>query len=134
MRVAVPVWGERVSPVFDVANRLLMADIEGDQEIFRNELILDEREPGRRAQRVAELHVDVLICGAISEALETMLTSAGVEVVAQICGPTDEVLHAFVSGRLTGDVFLMPGCGNRRRIGRRRSKGKPRSRIQGDAV
>jgi predicted Fe-Mo cluster-binding NifX family protein len=122
MRVAVPVWGERVSPVFDVANRLLTTDIIGDDETSRSEFTLDEQEPARRAQRLVQLGVDVLICGAISEALETMLTAGGVQVVARICGPAEEVLQAFVSGRLAGDAYLMPGCCSRGRIRRRRSR------------
>jgi predicted Fe-Mo cluster-binding NifX family protein len=57
----------------------------------------------------------VLICGAISRPLEAMLLSAGVEVIPQTCGPVEEVLKAFMSGKLTEKAFLMPGCCGRRR-------------------
>jgi len=115
MRVAIPIWTGRVSPVFDVAGRLLVVDIDGNREISRQEAALEEVQLPPRAKRVAQLGVDVLICGAISWPLEAMLASAGVRVMPQICGPVEEVLRAFVSGQLANRAFVMPGCCGRRR-------------------
>jgi predicted Fe-Mo cluster-binding NifX family protein len=116
MRTAIPISDGRISPVFDAARRLLLVDIENGREIWRTEQIVEEPELGPRARRVAESGADVLICGAISRPLEAMLLSAGVEVIPQTCGPVEDVLKAFVSGRLTEQAFVMPGCcGHRRR-------------------
>ena len=109
-------WAGRVSPVFDVAKRLTVVDVEAGRQLHREELALEEQDPIRRAQRVAAAGVGVLICGAISRPLEQMLTAGGVEVIPQTCGPVDQVLAAFVTGGLDGGAFLMPGC--RRRRGR----------------
>jgi len=127
MRVAIPTWDARVSPVFDVARRLLVVDIEGDVEVSREETGLEKTQVVPRARRVAELGVDVLICGAVSRPLEAMLVSAGVRVVPQTCGPVEDVLRAFVSGQLADNAFLMPGCcGRRRRFRGRHRRGRPR--------
>jgi hypothetical protein len=83
MRVAIPFFDGRISPVFDTARRLLLVDIEGGREVWRTEQIVEEPELGPRARRVAELGADVLICGAISWPLEVMLLSARVEVIPQ---------------------------------------------------
>jgi predicted Fe-Mo cluster-binding NifX family protein len=115
MRVAVSTWSGRVSPVFDVAKHLLLVDFDGQAQAAREEAAVDETEPAARAERVAHLGVDVLICGAISGPLEAMLISAGVRVIPHTCGPVDEVLQAFAGGRLTDGAFLMPGCCGRRR-------------------
>jgi len=116
MRVAITVFDGRISPVFDAARRLLLVDIENGREVWRTEQIVEEPELGPRARRVAEFSADVLICGAISWPLEAMLLSVGVEVIAQTCGPVEDVLKAFISGRLTEQAFVMPGCcGHRRR-------------------
>jgi predicted Fe-Mo cluster-binding NifX family protein len=115
MRVAVPTWSDRVSPVFDVAKHLLLVDFDGEAQASREEVPVGETEPAARARRVAQLGVDVLICGAISGPLEAMLISAGVRVIPHTCGPADEVLEAFAAGRLTDEAFLMPGCCGRRR-------------------
>jgi len=101
--------------VFDEARCLLVVGIEGGDEASRREERIDETDLARRALRVAELGVDVLICGAISWPLEASLASAGVRVISQTCGPVEDVLKAFVSGGLTDGAFLMPGCCGRRR-------------------
>jgi len=118
MRVAIPISNGRISPVFDAARRLLLVDVENRREIGRTEKVVEEPEMAPRARRVAELGVDVLICGAISRPLEAMLLSAGVEVVPQTCGQGEEVIRAFLSGQLTEQAFLIPGCCGRRRRSR----------------
>ncbi|MCK4341845.1 MAG: NifB/NifX family molybdenum-iron cluster-binding protein [Phycisphaerae bacterium] len=127
MRVALPTWDGRISPVFDVARRLLVVDVERDAEIGRSEVDLEETRLAARASRVTALGVHVLICGAISWPLEAMLTSAGIRLIPQICGPVEDVLRAFLAGQLPDEAFLMPGCcGRRRRFrGGRRHGGRP---------
>ena len=115
MKVAIPTWTGRVSPVFDVAKRLLVVNLDGDAEVDRAEAAAEETGLVARARRVTQLGVDVLICGAISMPLEEMLVSAGVRVIPHTCGPVEDVLRAFVSGRLTDGAFLMPGCCRRPR-------------------
>jgi predicted Fe-Mo cluster-binding NifX family protein len=115
MRVAIPISNGRISPVFDAARRLVLVDVENGRELGRTEKVVEEPEMAPRARRVAELGVDVLICGAISRPLEAMLLSAGVEVVPQTCGQAEEVIRAFLSGQLTEHAFLVPGCCGRRR-------------------
>jgi len=124
MRVAVPIWSGRVSPVFDVARRLVLLDTDGAAAPVREEMFLGDTDFVARARQLGELGVDVLICGAISRPLEQLLLAAGIKVVSQTCGSVDEVLGAYRSGLFTGESFLMPGC--RRRgcsLGRRRGRG-----------
>jgi predicted Fe-Mo cluster-binding NifX family protein len=115
MRVAIPISDGRISPVFDAAGHLMLVDVDNGREVGRSEKILEEAETASRARRVAELGADVLICGAISRPFELMLHSAGVEVSPQACGRVEDVLRAFMSGQLTEQAFLMPGCCGRRR-------------------
>ncbi len=122
MKIAVSIWGSRVSPVFDVARRLLLVDVEGANEVGREEIGIEETQPSLRAKRLAELGVSTLICGAISTPVETLVTSEGMRVVGHVCGPVEEVLSAFLAGRL-GDAFLMPGCCGRRQRNRGRCRG-----------
>ena len=115
MKIAIPVSDARISPVFDAARRLLLVDIEDGREVGRTEEVREESQLAPRASRIAELHTDVLVCGAISRPLQAMLISAGVEVIPQTCGQVEEVVQAFISGQLSGDAFIMPGCVGRRR-------------------
>jgi predicted Fe-Mo cluster-binding NifX family protein len=123
MKVAIPYWQGRVSPVFDVAGNVLLADLDAGKEQARREVALDTSEPQARASQLAGLGTNVLICGAISWPLEMAVSAAGVEVIAQTCGEVEEVLAAFVKGQLGREDYLMPGCCGRRRRFRHRHRG-----------
>lgn len=112
MKAAIPIFENRISPLFDTAQHLVLVEIENGRELRRAEHALSEAELVPRARRVAGLGVDILICGAISCELKNMLQSAGVEVMPQICGPVEDVLAAFLSGELADMPFLMPGHRN----------------------
>lgn len=118
MRVAIPIWQGRVSPVFDVAGQLLLVDADNALEQSRREETLADEEPGRRAERLADLGVTTLVCGAISQPLLLLLEAKGIEVVSRVCGEVDEVLAAFLAGGLCADRFAMPGCCGRMQRGR----------------
>jgi predicted Fe-Mo cluster-binding NifX family protein len=126
MRIAIPQWQGRVSPVFDVAENLLLVEVAGTHEIGRQEVAMTAVDPTKRAQQVAHLPADVLICGAISWPLELALRSAGVGVISQICGQVDEVMRSFLLGELANDAFRMPGCCGRHRFRGGRGSGCPR--------
>ncbi len=125
MRIGIPIWGERVSPVMDTAERLLLLDAAGEPDASRREIVLGQAPAAPRAQAIADLGVEVLICGAISRSLAEMLALSGVRVVPWISGELDEVLEAFGCGDLVCPRFLMPGCRGRHGggEGRRRRSG-----------
>ena len=134
VKVAIPTWTGRISPVFDVAKRLLIVEFQGNGEVSREETPIEETHVSARAQRVTQLGVNVLICGAISMPLEATLVSAGVRVIPFTCGSVGEILRAFASGQLTDEMFLMPGCcGRRRRFHGRHRNGRAGLNVQGDS-
>lgn len=124
-KIAIPHWRERISPVFDVAANVLIVELDGCVESARGSVILDCDEPQSRVARLAELGIDVLVCGAISRPLRTAVQAAGIKVIPHTCGEVDRVLAGFIDGRLNQDDFRMPGCFERRRRvrGRRRGQG-----------
>jgi len=123
MRLTLPVNEDRISPVLDVATRFLVVDVAHDNEVGRREVRIEHQDLVARAKSIIKLGPQVVICGAVSRPLETLLVSAGVRVIPNTCGGIDEVVVAFVSGRLTEQAFLMPGCRGRHRRFRRRYRG-----------
>lgn len=115
MKLAIPVWQGRISPVFDVAGQLLLVELADGREIAREEQVVQESTPDQRARKLAELGVGTLICAGISQPLEGMLADGGIRVIARICGSVEEVLAAFVAGQLGQRRFAMPGCCGQRR-------------------
>jgi predicted Fe-Mo cluster-binding NifX family protein len=116
MRVAIPLWQGRVSPVFDEASRILLIDISEKQEQRRQERFMGARNPFERAQLLPKFGVDLLICGMISQTQHAALCSAGVRIIPHICGSMEEVISAFLNGRIESGEMLMPGCGGRKRL------------------
>ena len=130
MKLAIPVWQGRISPVFDVAGQLLLVELADGLEVARHEQMVSETTVEERARKLAELGIETLICAGISQSLETDMTDRGIRVIARICGNVEEVLAAFVAGRLREERFAMPGCcGQRRRVrGRMQERGCQRRR------
>ena len=120
MKIAIPIYNDSISNVFDFAHKLLLVEIENCREVGRSEVALQVQSLPERAGSLKPLGVDVLLCGAISRALANMVTASGIEVLPYVTGPVDDVLQAYLTGRLIQPRFIMPGCwpGARKGFGR----------------
>lgn len=110
MKIAIPIYRDNVSSVFDFAHRLLLVDIENAKVVNRSEVALENQSLPQRAGNLKNLGVDVLICGAISQALTNMVTASGIQVLPYVTGSIDDVLLAYLTGQLVQPQFTMPGC------------------------
>ena len=118
MRLALTVWKGRISPVLDVAQRVLLLDVEDGKVVSRREERLPGVEPVEQATRIAALEVRTLVCGAISCSLAELLAAKGVQTIPFIAGGSEEVVVAFLAGTLSKPSLSMPGCcGTRIRFG-----------------
>jgi predicted Fe-Mo cluster-binding NifX family protein len=114
MKIALTVWEDRISPVFDVANKLLLADIKQG----RMATSLMEIDPGSVPQLVdifKRMEISVLICGAISEIPANIIFDGGIKLIPFISGKTDHILDAYINGKPIMPAFAMPGVKRRRR-------------------
>jgi len=130
MIVGITTWGDRVSPVLDAAERLVIfrsgpcagerraVDLSGRCAGGERAVDLSGLSVWQRAAAIEAAGVDVLICGAVTTRLLGALTGSGVTVVPWVSGPVSEILQAFSCGRLD-ERFSMPGCGRGRRRSRR---------------
>ena len=66
MKIAIPIWQGRISPVMDAAACALVVEFDGAGEVSRVEESLGDEFIPHRARHLADLGVDVLICGGIS--------------------------------------------------------------------
>ena len=115
MKIAIPLWQGRISPVFDEASRLLVVDISDGRVTCRQEESILSRNPFERAQALPKLGVDLLICGMISQTQQAALDAIGIRIIPHICGPMEDVIQAYLDGRIESGAMLMPGCGRRKR-------------------
>jgi predicted Fe-Mo cluster-binding NifX family protein len=110
LKIVIPVWEEKVSPLLDTAGRLLLVEAENRAVASSCEVLLDEADLSRRCFRIWRLKADVLICGAVSRAFARLLAAEpGLTIIQGISGPAQDVLQAFLRGRLNRPRFMMPG-------------------------
>jgi predicted Fe-Mo cluster-binding NifX family protein len=110
MRVGIPIWNGRVSPVLDTAERLVVVDTGAAAGQVSEEVALETRSLPLRATRLAGLDLDVLVCGAVSTQLFELLEAAAVPVRPWVAGDAEEILQALTTGSLDRPCYRMPGC------------------------
>jgi predicted Fe-Mo cluster-binding NifX family protein len=120
MRVAIPLWQGRVSPVFDEASRILLIDVFQNKEQQRKEEYLPDQNPFERARWLPKLGVDLLVCGMISQTQQAAISAAGIRIIPCICGSMEEVVAAILEDRVECSELRMPGCGGAKKKIRKR--------------
>lgn len=65
MKIAIPIFGPRVSPRFDCAPGLLLFTLERGKVVDREELPLIPWDPWLRMEKLKEMNIQALICGGI---------------------------------------------------------------------
>ncbi len=121
MKVAIPIWEDRVSSVLDFSQRLLVVEENEAGEVSRSEITLRDQSPFVRLAKLRELGVNVLICGAVSQPLASASAAQGIRLLPYVTGEVEDVLRAYRDGRLNLREFRLPGWwpGARRGFGRR---------------
>jgi predicted Fe-Mo cluster-binding NifX family protein len=109
MKIAIPVWENKVSPVLDTASRLMVVEFNENGPKSRFEIYMDERDLSRRCMRIHDLCVDTLICGAVTRHFSELLKASGINLIQGISGQPEAVLDAYLDGTLAHSKYLMPG-------------------------
>ncbi len=109
MKIALSVWKNRISPVFDVARQILVLDIEeGRVKATATEAL--PVTPNSKIMALGALEIEALVCGAISQSLALQAASSDIRVYPFVAGDVDEVVEACLSDALRNPAFAMPGC------------------------
>ena len=115
MKVAITIWENRISPVFDASHMLLVTEIENEKIINRKQIMFNPEMPSRLTETLTAMDVDVLICGAVSEMPANTIEAGGIKLIPFIAGDANKVLEFFVKGNPIIPAFSMPGCGCKHR-------------------
>jgi predicted Fe-Mo cluster-binding NifX family protein len=110
MKIAITCWNDRVSPVFDVAGQVALFNSKRIMFYTEQLLVFPELCAAEKIERLVEERTNVLICGAISRDAHVTAVNTGIKVYPFISGDVQEVLQAYLIGRLGDAVFAMPGC------------------------
>ncbi len=112
MKIALTVWNGRIAPVFDVAGTIRLIEYDGEN-IKEDKIVIlpNENRVIKRVERLSELQIDTLICGAISRPVHRIIVDSGIKIYAFISGEVDEIIKALLAGNLEEKSYTMPGCG-----------------------
>ncbi len=109
MKTAFAVWNNRIAPVFDAARQVIVVASEVTGGDARTPVLLAGDQPLLKARQLAALGADSLVCGAISRALQAMLTAQGIRVIPFVAGNAQDVIDAWQRHDFTFEAFAMPG-------------------------
>ena len=112
-KTAFSYWNRRIAPVFDIAQRLRVLEIESGRIIRETEETLRGELPVQKAQYLTESGIGPLVCGAISTPLSELMVACGIRVIPFVAGDVGEVIAAWCHGDLDSRHFDMPGCRER---------------------
>ena len=110
MLVAIPLFGNRVSPRCQIAREMTLAAIDGGEIVSRKNVAFEVGEDSEVVELLIELGVDVLVCGGIRRELMEEVEANGIRVVYNVTGEVAEILTVLATGDLRPGHGL--GCGS----------------------
>ena len=116
MKIGIPIFDSRISPVFDYSTHLEVIEIEAGEVIGSRGIVLDGLGLSERLKLLRSTGVEVLICAGLCKELGNSLESMGIKIISGIIGARDDVLSAYLRNELDDPRFVMPGCWRKRRM------------------
>ncbi|MFC1669582.1 NifB/NifX family molybdenum-iron cluster-binding protein [Spirochaetota bacterium] len=122
--IAIPVYKERVSPLFDVSSKFSIIKFENKTITKRYNLDLEMGPDFNRLEKLINSEINTIICSAISKPYADYILSKDIVLIPGVIGQIEEVIEAYIDDKLVIDCFAMPGyrwrgkskqTGNRRR-------------------
>ena len=104
--IAIPEFQERVSPLLDEARRFILMEITEGQIVQRSTVSINADSAALRVSKLREIGVIVIISGAVSGYLSRIISENGFQHYSWVSGPVDDVIAAYLEGKLK----LSPDC------------------------
>ena len=105
MKVAIPLYGNRVSPRFGHSGALLVADVVEGQPPDQHIVNTQQASDAEWLDWLAALGVDFFVCGAVDGRFLEEVQSLGIRIIPDVAGEIDDILTLLASGD------LQPGYG-----------------------
>ena len=109
MKLAVTVWGNRISPVFDAASTLLVAEITHSKVTGVYYTGFDPESPADLIHTLKKNQVTILVCGAISKTPARLILDQHIHLFSFVTGNVRHFLDSFARTRAVEKNHRMPG-------------------------
>ncbi|MCX5906215.1 MAG: dinitrogenase iron-molybdenum cofactor biosynthesis protein [Deltaproteobacteria bacterium] len=113
MKIAIPLFGPRISPRFDCAPLFLLVTVENGDIVERSEISLQFWNPWQRVEAIKDLGIRALICGGIDEESARMLRRHRIRVIPWVAGEVEETLRTYLKGELESGSVRFSGHGRK---------------------
>jgi predicted Fe-Mo cluster-binding NifX family protein len=123
MKVAIMLYGTRVSPRFGYSQGAMIVEVSGHQEIRKKTLETEDYYPEQIPIVLGKEGVEVVIAGGMNNHFQDLFRSQGIQVIWGIIGEANDALAAFRDGQLTPGMGCCPE-GRRPRQRQRRFRGR----------
>ena len=123
MKLAIMLYGTRVSPRFGYSQGVMVVEVRDHQEICRKTLETTDYYPEQIPVVLGKEGVEVVISGGMNKYFQSLFRSQGIEVIWGIIGEANDALTAFRDGELTPGMGCCPE-GRRGRQRQRRFRGR----------
>ncbi len=110
MKIAITIWGNRISPVFDAAKTLLITEIENGMVINKEYLSFDPHLLQGMINLFKEKNISALVCGAISTRPAETIVEHDIRLFSFVMGNAQNFLDSFTGNNRIEKSFIMPGC------------------------
>jgi predicted Fe-Mo cluster-binding NifX family protein len=100
MKVAISIFGDRISPRFDVCPEVWVIEVKDGEVIGKEKIPTANLNLTQRLDQITSNGVDKVICGGIDEFSLRQLGNKGVDVVHDVMGEAEVAFDLFMRGRL----------------------------------
>jgi predicted Fe-Mo cluster-binding NifX family protein len=116
MEIAIPLFGNRISPRLDCAKKVLLVNI-----LEREKKIVSSEEKEFQTVGTSENmdfylsnEIDTVICGGISIEMQDFLLKHDIRVISWVTGEAQKAQDLFIEDKLVSGAMLCPGMRMRR--------------------
>ncbi|MGD0919265.1 MAG: hypothetical protein ABSB22_22720 [Thermodesulfobacteriota bacterium] len=100
MKIAIPIFGNRISPRFDFSPELWLITVENGELVNQEKIPTANLNLPQRLEQITSNGVDKVICGGIDGFCLNQLGTRGIDVVEDVMGEAEVAFHLFMRGRL----------------------------------
>jgi predicted Fe-Mo cluster-binding NifX family protein len=105
MKVAMPLFRDRISPRFDVCPEIWIIELSNGEVISQERWPMESFNLQQKLDQLASKGVDKIICGGIDSFCMDHLGNLGIDVIHNVAGEAREVLNLFIRGRLRSGFY-----------------------------
>ena len=99
MKLAIPLYTNRVSPRFGYSRRFLVVETKAGHELGREVLAVDIESPAQIAKCFAAEGIDLVLCGGMNPAFQKEFQLRNIGVIWGLIGEAEDALAAYLKGK-----------------------------------